>query len=362
MIYEREEHTLSFYAAEDAWEPADETEPFFARGRQGIHHFTSSDGIRLPALREEEGPLRLRIDIVFSELKLFGGELHDPFFPHIQHSLGNILAKGPYIFLRVVLLHSGIVIILLHAKPFLSCLVEELLPYAFCGGDFRQFRARGCQPAESCHLYTGGEDNFVYRRAMVSSASRAAWVIGLAAVAGVLLTILWPPREMVERIGVTVRDDPGQDEVAMRLRKLQEKLHAFLKRAPQQDPRIKRIRGAWAGTIAEIDRGSERDGSLAYSLNKDTIHICIRAPDGSLSDENNTIFVLLHELAHIASVSLHHTPEFWENFKFLLELAEILGFYTYVDHAEGTATMCGHVLGPSPLTCVREQTCASTLG
>lgn len=186
------------------------------------------------------------------------------------------------------------------------------------------------------------------------------WWLKVAIVAIALLLFFWP-RPMVSKDGFSVRNDPGQAEVAELLFKLQRRLHAFLEAAPQGDPRIQRIKASWAGTIAEIDKESEERGSLAYSLNKDTIHICLRAPDGSLADENSAMFVLLHELAHVASVSLHHTPEFWENMRYLLELAESLGFYRYVDHGEGVASLCGHILGPNPLTCIKEATCRSTL-
>lgn len=184
------------------------------------------------------------------------------------------------------------------------------------------------------------------------------WII-LAVV--LVLLVVGPRTGMITRRGVSVRKAPGHEEATALLQRLQRKLKAFLAAAPPEDPRIQRIKASWSGTISEIDKESEREGSLAYSLNKDTIYICLRAPDGSLADDNSAMFVLLHELAHVASVSLHHTPEFWENMKYLLELADSLGFYEYVDHSEGTATLCGRVLGPSPLTCVREKTCESTL-
>lgn len=174
----------------------------------------------------------------------------------------------------------------------------------------------------------------------------------------VIVIFAWP-RRMIRRDGFQVRNDPGQQEIAQLLRALQTKLYAFLNAAPQSDPRIQRIKSYWTGGISEIDEESEREGSLAYSLDKSSIHICLRAPDGTLASENTATFVLLHELAHIASTTVHHTPEFWENMKWLVELAEKLGFYTY--HAEGTATICGHVLGPSPLECVRNNTCQSSL-
>ena len=41
-----------------------------------------------------------------------------------------------------------------------------------------------------------------------------------------------------------------------------------------------------------------------------------------LIDENTLTFVAIHELAHIATKSIGHNDEFWNNFKFLLEEAK----------------------------------------
>lgn len=173
--------------------------------------------------------------------------------------------------------------------------------------------------------------------------------------------LLWAPRDMVTIDGVLVKNRPGKEAVAALLKTLRERLHAFVDaagRAVPDDARIRRVRARWSGGLAELSDGGS---SLAYSLNKDSIYVCIRAPDGSLPDPNAAMFVLLHELAHVACVSYGHTSEFWETMKYLLELANSLGFYTYVDHGATPTTLCGHVLGPSPLTCVRDKTCTSSL-
>ncbi len=185
------------------------------------------------------------------------------------------------------------------------------------------------------------------------------WLLGMWAVA--VACLLWAPRDMVSINGVLVKNRPGKEAVAALLQTLRERLHAFVAAAARtvpQDPRIQRIQARWSGDLAELSDGGS---SLAYSLNKDSIYVCIRAPDGSLPDPNAAMFVLLHELAHVACVSYGHTREFWDTMKYLLELAHALGFYEYVDHGATPTTLCGHVLGPSPLTCVRDKTCTSAL-
>lgn len=183
-------------------------------------------------------------------------------------------------------------------------------------------------------------------------------VVLLGAIVAFLLS---RPRPMVYEHGHVVKNMPGKEAVAALLARLNAKVHAFLAAAPQDDARIRRIRERWTGSLGEIDTDAESEGSLAYSLNKGTIHVCVRAPDGSLADQNSAMFVLIHELAHVASHSWQHTPEFWENMKYLLELADALGYYEYRHHGKDVVTLCGKVLGPSPLQCVREKTCPSAL-
>lgn len=176
-----------------------------------------------------------------------------------------------------------------------------------------------------------------------------------------ILCMLWGPQDMVHFQGHYVKNRPDKAEVSALLARLQTNVMLFLERAPAQDPRIQRIKQRWSGTLAEIDSDAQEEGSLAYSLNKSSIHVCVRAPDGSLADDNTAMFVLLHELAHLATLSYGHTPEFWETMKYVMEVAEKTGVYTYVDHGAQRVTLCNRVLGPSPLTCVRQKTCGSAL-
>ena len=43
------------------------------------------------------------------------------------------------------------------------------------------------------------------------------------------------------------------------------------------------------------------------------------------------MFVAFHEMAHVMSLSVGHTDEFWNNFKFILKNAIKIGVYKYVD-------------------------------
>lgn len=153
-----------------------------------------------------------------------------------------------------------------------------------------------------------------------------------------------------------VKNLPDADEAADHLARLDVMIKQFLNLADQKDPRIRNIHARWSGTLTETPTDAD---NVAYSLGKNSIFICVRERDGSLADINTSMFVLLHELAHVSTDSYGHTKEFWKNMKYLLEIAEELGVYRYVDHDKHIESLCGRVLGTNPLSCVKNKTCKS---
>lgn len=82
----------------------------------------------------------------------------------------------------------------------------------------------------------------------------------------------------------------------------------------------------------------------AYSENKgEKIALCstTQKHKGNLIDENTLMFVVLHELAHIMTISLDHTKEFWDNFKQLLIYAKKVNIYTPIDYSKDSSVYCG---------------------
>ena len=89
----------------------------------------------------------------------------------------------------------------------------------------------------------------------------------------------------------------------------------------------------------------------AYSQNKgEKLAFCLNTKKngGKLIDLNTLTFVAIHELAHIASKSIGHNEEFWNNFKFLLEEAEIIGIYQPEDYKENPKNYCGMKITDNP--------------
>jgi len=93
---------------------------------------------------------------------------------------------------------------------------------------------------------------------------------------------------------------------------------------------------------SEYTAYSENKGEkLAFCLNTDKVN-------NQLIDQNTLIFVAIHELAHIATKSVGHTQEFWNNFKFLLDEAVDINLYKPVDYKKKHQPYCGMDITDNP--------------
>lgn len=89
----------------------------------------------------------------------------------------------------------------------------------------------------------------------------------------------------------------------------------------------------------------------AYSENKgEKIAFCVNTTKNGnkLIDENTLMFVALHEISHIATKSVGHTQEFWENFKFLIKEAKQINIYNPVDYKKNPQNYCGMTITDNP--------------
>lgn len=184
----------------------------------------------------------------------------------------------------------------------------------------------------------------------------------LAVVLGAILVIArsqhmtWRRSSRGHPVYVNVSKD--SKDTADFLDALRERVAVFLQKASERYPtdrRIQRIRARWTGDVSEVERGSKH---IAYSISKSDIRVCVRDGTGALGSMDAAMYVIVHELAHIATDEVGHTPKFWKNMKFLLEVAEAVGAYT---HPARDASLCGRPLGDSPVRCVKERTCRSEL-
>ncbi len=89
----------------------------------------------------------------------------------------------------------------------------------------------------------------------------------------------------------------------------------------------------------------------AYSENKgEKIAFCLNKKKNgkNLIDQNTLMFVAIHELGHLASKSIGHNEEFWNNFKFLLIESEKIGIYVPEDYKNNNKMYCGMEINDNP--------------
>lgn len=135
-------------------------------------------------------------------------------------------------------------------------------------------------------------------------------------------------------------------EATSRMKELVE----HLKREMPNDERVKRLVKNFNPTrIVETLPTSEH---TAYSEDKGKkLAFCLEKHKGKskLIDINTLMFVALHELGHLITVSVGHESDFWKNFRFLLKHAAKLGIYEPVDYGKNPEPYCGMQLTDNPL-------------
>ncbi len=139
------------------------------------------------------------------------------------------------------------------------------------------------------------------------------------------------------------------DLLAKTTSKMKELVEYTYKNHPN-DERVQRLHKKFnPEKIVEILPTSE---FTAYSENKGRkIAFCLnkkKNDDTNLIDENTLMFVAIHELAHVCSISIGHTEEFWDNFKFLLGEAKNAGIYMPIDYSKNNQEYCSMNITDNP--------------
>jgi hypothetical protein len=149
-----------------------------------------------------------------------------------------------------------------------------------------------------------------------------------------------------------VRENDKVKESADMLAKVTEKCKKLVvyvgEKFPDQDNVKRLVEGFNPKKVMETLPTSEY---TAYSENKgEKLAFCLNTEkNGStMIDEHTLTFVALHELSHIATKSIGHKTEFWENFKFLLEQAKAAGIHTPKDYKKEPQKYCGMTIRDSP--------------
>lgn len=149
-----------------------------------------------------------------------------------------------------------------------------------------------------------------------------------------------------------VRDRSKLELAADKLAEVNKNMYAVVQHCKEKYPdreNVKRlVKGYNPKKIYETLPTSEY---TAYSENKgEKLAFCLdtEKTNGKLIDINTLTYVALHELAHIASKSVGHTDEFWNNFKFLIIEADSINVYKPVDYKNKPARYCGMNIKDNP--------------
>jgi hypothetical protein len=139
------------------------------------------------------------------------------------------------------------------------------------------------------------------------------------------------------------------DLLAATTEKCKELVDYVYKHNPDDD-RAKRLKkGFNPKQIMETLPTSEH---TAYSENKgEKLAFCLnvkKQDNANLIDPETLLFVAIHELSHIATESIGHKPEFWANFKFLLQQAKEADIHHPVDYKEEPQEYCGMKIHDNP--------------
>lgn len=93
-------------------------------------------------------------------------------------------------------------------------------------------------------------------------------------------------------------------------------------------PILEKIRKNFIKLDPDYGKIPLRYGNSAFTENKAVITLCLRNPETKkFYDINTLMYVALHELAHVISISHGHNDEFKDNFYDLLSRASKMGIY-----------------------------------
>lgn len=130
--------------------------------------------------------------------------------------------------------------------------------------------------------------------------------------------------------------------------------HMYINKLPDSDT-ANRLYDRWSK--CQLKETNSSESSAAYTLNKSTeIRLCIRDAQGNFEDINTSMFVILHELAHVMSVSYGHGEEFKNNFSYITHLASSLGIYKPELFQLSPKTYCGVSITSTP--CSTDGSCS----
>jgi len=137
-----------------------------------------------------------------------------------------------------------------------------------------------------------------------------------------------------------VQNKKGKETAANKLARLNRKIEKLIKHL-QKKKLSKRLEEKYHSD--SLSEGTGDNDYTAYTVNKgERMVFCLRSKKtGKFVTDMVLTYVAIHELAHIYTDDIGHTPEFWKNMKFLLKESIELGIYKKIDFAKNPVEYCG---------------------
>ena len=142
--------------------------------------------------------------------------------------------------------------------------------------------------------------------------------------------------------------------IEKRLKKLRKDTQELIERLHKVSPenpitqRLSRWFGNWRGEFHEMEH-RESPRAFGYNVEKGKyIAVCLHDARNRPNAYNEIFFVLLHELAHIATDNYAHDVLFWDAFRYLIRVASDAGLYKNTDYAKYPKTFCHNTLKSNP--------------
>lgn len=124
----------------------------------------------------------------------------------------------------------------------------------------------------------------------------------------------------------------------------------FLTTTHPEDPRTDKL-VRWFRKSRPFNELEHHESHKAFGYNIDKgkyIAVCLHDQHNVPNPFNETFFVLLHELAHVATKEFAHNEYFWNTYRWLIRSASDAGLYRNVNYNKYPMNYCNHTLNQNP--------------
>jgi hypothetical protein len=178
----------------------------------------------------------------------------------------------------------------------------------------------------------------------------------------IILAILWETTEHFKIVSVkgfndnyhSVRNDfNNTNEAANLMARLKENMNElidYLNIHHNNNKGVKNLNKRF--DLDSMMEAEHQASSTSFTINKgEEVQLCLREKNEEkiLHDINTMMFVLLHEMAHIMSITIGHNKEFKDNFQFLLNIATKINLYKKINYQLNPQSYCGIKINSTPL-------------